>query len=314
MKMFKEKVVLVTHNDLDGVGCQIILKSICSHFDVTVINCNYDKVDKIVKNLVTGSEHYDRLFITDISVRDSSVVELIDKTTCFGHVVLLDHHETVEDLNNYSWATVKMVDENNKRVCGTTLLLDYINNITKDIFKQYRDFAEIVRKWDTWDWFDHRNEENGMIPKKLNDLFHIYGIEKFETSMIEKLTLGDSIFDETDKVILDIKQQEINNYINQKDCSFKKIVVDNHIVGVVFGEMYISELGNELSTRHQDCDYIAIINGSTVSLRTTHTNIHLGEIAKKYGGGGHKQAAGYCLPSSMDELLRFYFDNSIDNK
>lgn len=313
--MIKEKVVLVTHNDLDGVGCQIILKSICTNFDITVINCNYDKVDRIVKNLVTGSEHYDRLFITDISVRDSSVVELINNTTCFSHVVLLDHHETVEELNSQSWATVKMVDENNKRVCGTTLLLDYIyNNITKDIFKQYRDFAEIVRKWDTWDWFEHRNEENGMIPKKLNDLFHIYGIEKFETSMIEKLTLGDSIFDETDKVILDIKQQEINNYINQKDCSFKKIVVDNHIVGVVFGEKYISELGNELSSRHQDCDYIAIINGSTVSLRTTHTNIHLGEIAKKYGGGGHKQAAGYCLPSSMDELLRFYFDNSIDNK
>ena len=130
--MIKEKVVLVTHNDLDGVGCQIILKSICNYFDITVINCNYDKVDRVVKNLVTGSEHYDRLFITDISVRDSSVVELINNNTCFSHVVLLDHHETVEDLNNYSWATVKMIDDNNKRVCGTTLLLDYIyNNLFK---------------------------------------------------------------------------------------------------------------------------------------------------------------------------------------
>lgn len=311
-----EKIVLVTHNDLDGVGCQILLKRIFPEYDIKVINCNYDKVDSIVKKLIKSGEHYDRLLITDISVRDKEVIDMIDKQTSFGTVALLDHHDTVEYLNQFKWATVKKVDETGKKVCGTSLLLDYIEKVMHtDIWQNIRYFTELVRLWDTWDWVEHKDEFEGMLPKKLNNLLHIYGIEKFSYVMANRLYFGcaEELLDGTDELILSIKQEEINNYINQKEATMKKVIVDDHRVGVIFGEMYISETGNELSNRHPELDYIAILNGNVVSLRTSKTNIHLGEIAKKYGGGGHQQAAGFSISyDKMDELLRFYFEKEVD--
>ena len=311
-----EKIVLVTHNDLDGVGCQILLKRIFPDYDIKVFNCNYDKVDSIVKKLIQSGEHYDRLLITDISVRDKEVIDMIDKQTCFVTVALLDHHDTVEYLNQFNWATVKKVDETGKKVCGTSLLLDYIEKVMHtDIWQNIRYFTELVRLWDTWDWVEHKDEFEGMLPKKLNTLLHIYGIEKFAYIMYSRLYVGctEELLDETDELILSIKQEEINNYINQKESTMKKVIVDDHRVGVIFGEMYISETGNELSNRHPELDYIAILNGNVISLRTSKNDIHLGEIAKKYGGGGHQQAAGFSMPSDkVDELLWLYFEHKVD--
>ena len=42
-----------------------------------------------------------------------------------------------------------------------------------------------------------------------------------------------------------------------------------------------------------------------VSLRAFHDHIDVSEIAKKYGGGGHKKAAGFTLPGDahVDDLF-----------
>jgi nanoRNase/pAp phosphatase (c-di-AMP/oligoRNAs hydrolase) len=42
-----------------------------------------------------------------------------------------------------------------------------------------------------------------------------------------------------------------------------------------------------------------------VSLRSFHETVDVSEIAKKYGGGGHKKAAGFRLPGDavVDELF-----------
>lgn len=40
----------------------------------------------------------------------------------------------------------------------------------------------------------------------------------------------------------------------------------------------------------------------TISLYTTHDDVDCGAIAKKYGGGGHRQASGFII-TSIEEVF-----------
>lgn len=71
---------------------------------------------------------------------------------------------------------------------------------------------------------------------------------------------------------------------------------------VVNSPHWMSEIGNTLSTR---CDFAVIwyYDHSTrqvkVSLRAHHDDADVSEVAKKYGGGGHRKAAGFALPPDV---------------
>jgi len=81
---------------------------------------------------------------------------------------------------------------------------------------------------------------------------------------------------------------------------------------VVNSPHWMSEIGNALSTR---CDFAVIwyYDHSTrqvkVSLRAHHDDADVSEVAKKYGGGGHRKAAGFAL--SPDVSIESIFDKEI---
>lgn len=75
--------------------------------------------------------------------------------------------------------------------------------------------------------------------------------------------------------------------------------IDGRHVLVVNSSHWMSEIGNALSTR---CDYALVwywdhstrqVRGS---LRAHHEDSDVSEVAKKWGGGGHRKAAGFALP------------------
>ena len=70
---------------------------------------------------------------------------------------------------------------------------------------------------------------------------------------------------------------------------------------VVNASHWMSEIGARLAP---DCD-VALIwywdhedSMTKVSLRAFHDTVDVSEIAKKFGGGGHRKAAGFILPKS----------------
>jgi len=79
-------------------------------------------------------------------------------------------------------------------------------------------------------------------------------------------------------------------------------------VMVVNSSHWMSEIGNRLS---HDCDFAVIWyfdhedRKNKVSLRAFHDNVDVSEIAKRFGGGGHKKAAGFALPdgSHIEEIF-----------
>ena len=71
---------------------------------------------------------------------------------------------------------------------------------------------------------------------------------------------------------------------------------------VVNSPHWMSEIGAALSPK---CDFAAIwyydheTRQVRVSLRAHHEDSDVSEVAKKYGGGGHRKAAGFALPPGI---------------
>lgn len=169
-------------------------------------------------------------------------------------------------------------------------------------------FAELVRDYDTWRW--STLGDDGIICKQVNDLLYLYGRDDFIHWCISE------IHDETfprlyakDEVVLKIKQDEIDKYIEGKDKTMFTGALCGRTCGFVFADRYFSELGNKLCTMHPEIDFVAMIDidNCTVSYRTVKDDIDLGkDVATKFGGGGHPKAAGSQFD---DEIKLFVIEN-----
>jgi oligoribonuclease NrnB/cAMP/cGMP phosphodiesterase (DHH superfamily) len=318
------KIKIFTHIDLDGIGCAVLAYLVFGKENVDVEYCNYDDVDDKVEAFMENEDlyrSYDSIFITDISVSDqvASMIDCLDKVE--RTVRLFDHHGTALRLDSYFWCTVyEYLDA--VKTSGTELFYLYLSNslsLTYDQTTQNKisRFVSIVRDYDTWRWKELG--EDGLVSKQMNDLFHIYGRDKFIELAIKRIMFGtsplhqDEWFSETDTLLLEQKQKDIDIYVEQKE---KQITVKTdqwgNTYGVIFAERYFSELGNRLCEIHPELAYIAMIDISrgTVSYRTIRDSINLGtEIAHNYGGGGHPKAAGstFDILWAMDVMTDWLF-------
>ena len=296
-------VKLFTHTDLDGVGCAI-LAHLAFNFEIDVEYCDYDNINEKVMNYLNTNDGSSYIYITDISV-NKEVAELLDKR---GGVHLLDHHPTALGLNKYSWCKVMIEDLSGVKTSGTKMFYHWlcINGCFVDELENNQAlnrFAELVRNYDTWRW--STLGDKGLICKQVNDLLYLYGRERFIRWCLSEI--HDEVFPRlyaADELVLKLKQQEIDEYIKEKDEQMFTSPMCGMNCGFVFAERYFSELGNRLCELHPEIDFVAMIDMSgTVSYRTVKDNVDLGEdVAKLFGGGGHPKAAGSQF--SQDVIMK----------
>lgn len=289
-------IKLFTHIDLDGVGCAVLAK-LAFKDDVDIEYCDFND-NEINKKVLDYINHDNKAFIyiTDISVNEE-VAKLLDKR---GNVQLLDHHPTALNLNKYNWCKVitGCLNVDGIKTSGTEMFYYWlgINGYLDDELennKLLKKFVELVRDYDTWRWTEFGDE--GILCKQINDLLYIYGKEKFISWCISKIYYNNSLeLNDTDKLLLNIKQKEIDNYIEKKDKQLFILPMCGYNAGFVFAEKYFNELGNKLCKKHPEVDFIVMIDmDGTISYRTIREDLDLGQkIAKQFGGGGHPKAAG----------------------
>ena len=300
-------IKLFTHTDLDGVSCEILGK-IAFGENIDVVRCGYGNIDDKVEEFINSNEEYDKLFITDISVKK----ELADAlNNVSDKVILLDHHKTALWLNEYPFALVQVEDESVGKMCGAYLFYEYL----KKNHEEFNDtlalklFVKYVRMYDTWEW---KEKYDNIIPKRLNDLMYMDGPNEFIDKMIYRLGNNLAIFDDTDLMKLQIEQTYINSYIAQKNetLMINDDLFPGYTVGITFADKYISELGNKLCELHPELDFVVLINMSTltVSYRTVKDDLDLSDIAKGFGGGGHPKASGSRFDASIvNDMLNNIF-------
>ncbi|MEK4030466.1 oligoribonuclease [Pseudobacillus sp. FSL P4-0506] len=285
---------LLTHNDLDGVGCGILAKLAFGK----EVQVRYNSVSGLDYEVAWFLEHQDKktsLLITDLSVNDENKEKLNEFYLAGGKVQLIDHHKTALHFNEHEWGHVVVEDKEGKLTSATSLLYEYL--LEQELMEPssaIAEFVELVRQYDTWEWEKNDNQE----ARRLNALFFLVSIEEFEERMMSRLRYHDHFFfDELEEKILDMEDDKIARYIRRKRRELVQAKVGEHLAGVVYAESYHSELGNELGKDNPHLDYIAILNigGKRLGFRTIHDHIDVSEIAAHYGGGGHAKAAGASM-------------------
>lgn len=315
-------IKLFTHNDLDGMSCALLAQLAYGIENVEFETCNYDVINEKVQEYIETKAYvnYSHCFITDISISEE-IAELINQSSITqDHFSLIDHHITAIALNKNNWCMVKVADENEVKCSGTSLFYTYLKQ--QDIpfpqtlsFPIIESYVEKVRRYDTWDWATLED----LQAKQLNDLLYILGKERFMNCWFERLQTPHSkfAFNETELLLLEIRQKEIDKYIEAREEEIIVREVAGYQAGIVFANRFQSELGNKLAELHPELDFIAMINiGGGVSCRTIRDDLNLGtEIASLFGGGGHAKAAGLPVSPEIRELVIkqiFCLDPNID--
>ena len=89
-----EEIVLLSHNDMDGAGCEIVLSS-KFHID-SIIHSNYIDIVQNLKLIDERLTHHSRIvFITDLNFDEPAFIELFRLAMNHPHVkfIYIDHHE-----------------------------------------------------------------------------------------------------------------------------------------------------------------------------------------------------------------------------
>lgn len=285
---------LLTHNDLDGVGCGILAKLAFGQ-EVKVRYNSISSLNREIEFFLENDPPDTFLFITDLSPNEENEKKLEDYFKEIGNIQLLDHHKTAMHLNDYEWGLVLVEDEEGNLTSATSLFYEFL--VSQNLLKPTNaisEFVELVRQYDTWEWEKNENQK----AHALNSLFFLVSIDEFEEKMIERLTTNDEFdFDKFEKRLLNMEEDKIERYIRRKKREIVQAEIGDYFAGVIYAESYHSEVGNELGKEYSHLDYIVILNmgSKKISFRTVHDHVDVSEIAGIYGGGGHQKASGCTL-------------------
>lgn len=270
-----KETIMFTHNDLDGVGCGILHKAGFG-MNAETHYCGYHNVDekivKTLKRIKAESTTFPTIIISDLGIK-TETAELLDRYE--GEKIMLDHHVTNLWLaDRYEWATI------DTEASGTLLVFNYFEEVPR----RFSQFALLVDDFDRW---VHAYPDS----KQLNRLFFLMGIKRFENRCLTTRT--PEKFYKFDKLMLEIEDESIEHYIAKLERNTVVYDLDgDKKLGIVFADRYQSEAGHELLDR-LELDVVALIdaNQRKISLRSVDS-FDIGSIAKRLGGGGHKNAAG----------------------
>ena len=159
--------VLITHTDLDGIGCAI-LAIYFDNFDY-IYSINYNSIDDYIDLINLSSEN--QYIITDLSLSE----EQFCRINKISNVTIIDHHKSSNYLQKYK---NQFIDVSK---CGTKLFYEkYYKSINKN--SKIDKFVEIVNINDLWLF----NKYNFEINYNLNRLF----VEmKNSSEFIEKIQI-----------------------------------------------------------------------------------------------------------------------------
>ena len=287
--------VLVTHKDcLDGAGCAIAFM----HAGGSYENVRFVRAGT-ANRFVDHDESISKdsgLIFADVYVDD----EHADALEKRGNVEVMDHHATAQHLSRRRWCTIDMAR------CGTELLAEKL-----DVYN-IGDLAKIVSDYDLGVFSDPRSDDMTM-------LMNFLGQEEFVRRMVAGLsarTNGD-FWTEWERRVIDVLRHNRDRIVDHAVAimEFKEMATPGgpsvRIGYIVSSNPNVSYMLARALDEDKAIDVAAKvdIDRSIVSLRSRPGGPDVSAIAKMWGGGGHKNAAGYRLsPYFLSEIVDLVHD------
>ena len=301
-------IMHLSHDDLDGVAC-IILSRLAFGDNVTYKMCKNGTIDDTVKKLLENDSMYDEVHLTDISVSYPLAGMIKEQRSNYR---LFDHHKTALPLNDFDWCHVDVyqgVGADEHLTCGAELYYHWlIRNGHLARTRGLDNFVQAVRDYDTWRWVELG--EYGHLSENLNILLTEYGQEKFIDWFYYMLQNGPLIISSEDEAIIAAYKRREARAIEQKDKEMRRIIFNEKTIGVIYAEEHINIIGNTLCRRHPEIDCVALIScgSNIISFRSIKDDMDVSILAKMFGGGGHRLAAGAPLKETTPiDMLRLIF-------
>lgn len=284
------KILSISHSDLDGAVCQIILGNV--YTNIKFISIGYEKVDSYLSQV--SFENYQYVFLTDIHPKDSSLLYRSKK------IILIDHHMSKGHIHDPKNHLVVI-----SGVCASELVKRFVEKMYSIRLKHLYNLIYLTNDYDMWLLKN---------PKSLflNELiFSKYGASKFRKMFMDGRTR--------------LTPEEITHIRERKDA-FKdfwdklEIFTIEEINGCVIRiNEFINDVGHKLLTEEK-YDFVFIRNpiNSKVHVRMNKKieNLNMGMLMEELKmGGGHKDACGFSVTDDNDfkEKMNIIVD-TIKNK
>ena len=292
------KVVCIYHNaDPDGIFSGAIVLN--NHPDAVMIGYNYEAEVQHIIDECAGA----LVYMVDISFDDwGKMQELCDVSEKF---IWIDHHITAfEKYRNTSLVV------NSKFHCHfSNENLGACIGVWKYFYSSLVPLCiNLVAQYDTWQSYgsDYWNTyilpfryASGMMkdPKEALETYYNFRYPMCEDVAHIELKKGRAIaqYIESQNEILAHSKLCFNaSFVSFTKGIYHVLVVNMSLMGDMFKSRDMSGYDFTVGFMYNKSE------GWKISLRSTGKDIDLGEIAKQYGGGGHKNAAGFKVATYQE--------------
>ena len=250
-------------NCSDGLAAAWVVKSIKKNAECIPVHYG-----EPLPEIEDGSEVY----IVDFSYKKEILEKLNERV---HYLLVLDHHKTAEEeLEELEYCWFDMTS------CGARLAWNYFHPGEK-----LPEFIKYIEDRDLWKWELAHSEIINEALRSYNLTFEFF--DEINSSFPEaRLKIeGEALLRAKNKIV----QQICNNAY--------PIMLFEHNGLTVNSGVYMSEIGQELAKRSGtfgECFFIQKDGTEIHSLRSIG-DFDVSNLAKKLGGGGHKNAAGYTI-------------------
>lgn len=262
--------LLITHTDMDGSCCAICFIEL--YPSALVLYTDYDKIE-VVLQTVLDTNPKGLVVVADIS-GSRELMEALFARRGSERIRFFDHHKEKEYLNSFVGSR-HALDK-----CAGLILAEELVCPPHCI-----DFAEVVDCYDRWITTD----PNWTLARDLNRLHKFIGQKRFVERGAELLPTREEddlieILTERDKLEISQWKEMAHTYLDGEGTCFL------FMVGVP------GSVVNAVLTSHPCAKYGVVWNAplDTLTFYSTDQGPDVQQMAKRFGGGGHRNAAG-CL-------------------
>lgn len=326
-----KKSVIFSHTDLDGLSSLYLVENLSKEtgnplfpkdkvFDYRPCTTgNYGTINTKISNFVNNKQfyYYDSVFITDLAPTLEVFTKLVELCQKEGiYLKLIDHHETSKYLQELYPEYVYIVPKKDEELTSaTSLIYDYfskdfvVTEENKNRLQYFKDLAETVRMYDTWDWVKHPEKNFSKEAKLYNDLFVYYKRDEFFDMLNSKETIN---FTEKESLILEVlKNLELKTVYKEtreENLVFGETLYNDIVYKYVmaFSTSHINDIADSLKNKYSDLDFVIVSNGDYLSFRNEDDKVNLAQLVEdKFNGGGHPNASGCKVPHLSGVLKDF---------
>ena len=302
---YKNGFTLITHKSCtDGTFSALVAKKFCREnglIEPTIIFEQYGKDIKQYSNEIINNRD---VIMCDFSYDRETIIDLHDNVT--KSFVVLDHHASAEkELAGLDYCTFDM------KKSGAMLMWDYFYP-----GQPAPRIVEFVQDRDIWNW-DLEDSHEFSAGLKLHKDFAL--LQDYDIEYVFSDKLVDTCIKEGTSVLTyqrTVIDKVVRGTLNKKGVTAGVVMynIGGYEVPVINSANLISEIGNELSKGHPfSAQYFFTNHGEIVfSLRSQPDGADVSEVARSYGGGGHRNSGAMSFDIRDIKLDVFFATKNLD--